>query len=282
MSTPKKLRLSWSQLRNHEECKQKSYLMRSGKKAKTQNIRGYFHGMVVDKIMRDWLGNPLRSPGEMTDMVTAALVDVEREAKDTGDGIVRWRDAQDRADVAVFCLDLVGKLEPILTERVLPFRHEPATRFNVPLRIPDLNNELTEISLVGETDLVVHHPDGIQVWDLKGTKDNHYWRKVLGQLYFYDIAMLLLHGQRTERVGLIQPMCEQQVLEFVVTDNERSQMFSRITNFAHDIWREEKTCKADTAGCSWCEVRHACPRFALDDDAWNLPAALRAAAGGTS
>ncbi len=278
--TSKPLRLSWSQLRNHEECKRKSYLLRSGKKAKVTNIRGYFHGMVVDKVMRDWLGNPLRSPGEMTDMVTAALVDVEQEAKDTGDGIVRWKDAQDRRDLALFCVELVRRLEPILDELVLPYRHEPATRFKAPLRIPNLDSELTEITLVGETDLVVHHPDGLQVWDLKGTKDNQYWRKVLGQLYFYDIAMLVMHGKRTERVGLIQPMCSEQIMQFRVSDEDRASMFARITNFAHDIWREERTCKADTAGCSWCEVRHACPRFQIDDSDWSMPAALRAAAEG--
>ncbi len=279
--TGKTLRLSWSQMRNHEECKQKSYLLRTGKKPKTTNIRSYFHGMVVDRIMRDWLDDPHRSPGAMADMVAASLKTVEQEAKETGDGIVRWKDAQDRRDVAVFCVELCRKLEPILNALVLPYRHQSATRFSVPLRIPDLNNEITEILLVGETDLVVHHPAGLQVWDLKGTKDGQYWRKVLGQLYFYDIAMLALHGKRTERVGLIQPMCDVQIMEWTVSDQDRATMFSRIVGMAHDIWREERTCKETTAGCSWCDVRHACPRFALDDEAWNLPDALRAAAGGT-
>lgn len=277
----KQLRLSWSQLRNHEECHQKSHLLRSGKKAKLTDIRNYFHGMVVDRAMRDWLNNPMRSTGDMVAMVTELLTTVEDEARATGDGIVKWRDARDRADVGLFCVELVRRLEPILHERVLPWRYEAATRFSAALSIPNLDGVQTQILLIGETDLTVHHDDGLQIWDLKGTKDNTYWRKVLGQLYFYDIAHLVMDGTRSTKVGLIQPMCDQPVMEFTVTDTDRAQIFTRIVNMAHDIWREEQTCKADTSGCSWCEVRHACPRFQVDDDAWNMPAALRAAAGGT-
>jgi hypothetical protein len=274
----KPLRLSWSQLRNHEECHQKSFLIRGGKRPKVTNIRSYFHGMVVDRVMRDWLNNPLRTSGEMILMVGQLIDVVEQEAKDTGDGIVHWRDAQDRTHLAAFCVELVRRLEPILQTIVLPYRHEAATRFAAPVLIPDLTGADTQITLVGETDLTVFHDDGLQVWDLKGTKDNTYWRKVLGQLYFYDIAMLAVHGTRTERVGLIQPMCDDPVLQFVITDDDRTCMWARIVAMAHDIWREEQTCKADTSGCSRCDVRHACPRFQVTDDLWSMPAALRAAA----
>lgn len=280
----KPLRLSWSQLRVHEECTQKSHLMRSGKKAKATNLRNYFHGMVVDKAMRDWLMTPTRTTGEMIERVTDLVTEVEDEARDTGDGIVRWKDARDKTDLTVFCIELVTRLEPILRRIVLPYRFEPATRFAAPIVIPGLDDTPTEITLIGETDLIVYHDDGLQVWDLKGTKDDSYWRKTLGQLYFYDLAMLAVKGQRTERVGLIQPMCEQPVMEFQVTDDDRASILARVVRMAHDIWAEQHQCKTSTSGCNWCEVRHACPRFQITDDLGgdDIASALRAAAGGTT
>lgn len=252
--------------------------MRTGKRSKVTDLRNYFHGMVVDRAMRDWLNNPLRRSGDMIQMVTDLIETVETEARDSGDGVVHWRNAQDRTDLGMFCVDLVRKLEPILERLVLPYRYEAATRFVAPVMIPGLDGTPTKVNLVGETDLVVYHPDGLQVWDLKGTKDNSYWRKVLGQLFFYDLSMMAAKGERTERVGLIQPMCDQPVLEFKVTDEDRTTIYARIIRMAHDIWRDDQTCKADTAGCSWCEVRHACPRFQPDDDVMGLSSALRKAA----
>ena len=63
MTPSKTLRLSWSQLRTHDECNQKSFLMRSGKRSKVTDLRNFFHGMVVDRAMRDWLNNPMRTAG---------------------------------------------------------------------------------------------------------------------------------------------------------------------------------------------------------------------------
>ena len=47
-----------------------------------------------------------------------------------------------------------------------------------------------EILLVGEIDLLVFDREGrVIVWDLKATKNNEYYRKVLGQLAFYALAV---------------------------------------------------------------------------------------------
>jgi hypothetical protein len=281
MTNPvKPLRVSWSQLRNHEECKMKGHLLRTGKRAKAQNLRNFFHGTVVDRCMRDWLADPHRSPGGMADQITAMVERAQAEAKDEG-GIVRWRSPTDRAELHAFCTELVRRLEPILRERVLPYPHTVSTRFDVPIIIPDPAGTPTQIRLIGETDLTVNN-QGVQVWDLKGTADDQYYRKVLGQLYFYDLAVLAARGEPTTLTGLIQPMCSTPVLEVTVGVHERGQILSRIVRLCHDIWTGDTTCKPDTAGCVVCEVRHACPRYSLGlpgEPPGSLAEALRAHPG---
>lgn len=256
----KPLRVSWSSIRTHEECHQKSWLLRSGKRAKVNNIRNFFHGMVVDKIMRDWLDNPLHTAGDMQRLVGQVMDEQEAVERSTGN-IVRWRNAADRDEVRAFCVELVSKLEPILREHVLPYRYEHGKWFKIPLQIPNrITRDMREILLTGEMDLLVHN-DGPVVWDLKGTADDSYWRKVLGQLTFYDLAIFASTGEKTRFTGLIQPMCKEPVLAFEVTDQARREMMARIVRYAHDVWAEEKSCKDGTSGCNWCDVRHACQRF---------------------
>lgn len=274
-STDEPIKISWSMLRNHETCKQKSYLLRSGKRASTQNLRGYYHGMVVDSAMRQWLNNPDRSAGEMEARIDALIDEGIQEAIDKGDGVVRWKTPTDRDEVRVFCVDLVRRLEPILYELILPHTFNNGYRFKANLQAGDV-----AIILTGEMDLRVRN-DGWEVWDLKGTRDNSYFRKVLGQLVFYDIANWCETGQKTTRTGLIQPMCDEPVMPFIVSDDDRRNMVGRILRMADDIRRQNNACKDDTAGCSWCEVNHACARYQPATPTGNtmsLGGALRAAA----
>lgn len=268
------IRISWSMLRAHEECQQKSFLLRSGKRAKAQNIRNYFHGMVVDNAMRQFLDDPWRSRGDMIASVDRLMEKTEDEARDKGDGIVRWKDAADKAEVREFCLELVTKLEPILEELVIPYTFTCGYRFSSLVRF----NQDT-IKLNGEMDLLVAN-DGWRVWDLKGTRDDQYYRKVFGQLVFYDLAVSCLYdGAKTVEVGLIQPMCKEPVMRFRITDDDRRQMWARILRMAADIKFERNRCKESTDGCQWCEVKHACPRFTdlVGPATSSLATALRAA-----
>jgi hypothetical protein len=259
--SPRPITISWSQLRTHTECRQKSALLRAGKRNPAQNLRSYIHGMIVDHVMRAWLADPDHPAGAMVGMVTQAITDVIDRARHDGDGIVRWKSATDRAEMHTFCTDLVTRLEPLLRQLVLPHSYTVGHRFKVPATVPYLDNTPVTIHLIGEMDLLVHEPAGYAVWDLKGTRDDNYWRKVAGQLIFYDLAVMGAHAARTTRVGLIQPMCTRATLEFVVTDEHRRQMWTHILRMAADIWREDTTCRQDTANCPWCEVRHACARF---------------------
>lgn len=278
--TDRPISISWSGLRAHEECHQKSHLIRSGKRSPAKNLRGYFHGMVVDRVMMDWLADPDRSPGAMAGMIDAAIDTGIEAARTDGDGIVRWRGPDDRATLRTFCVDLVTRLEPILRDLVLPYPFQAAHRFRVPVQMPYLDGKPITVHLIGEMDLLVHHDDGPVVWDLKGTADNSYWRKVVGQLIFYDLAVLAQSGQPTVRCGLIQPMCDEPVLSFTLTPELRRQMWGRILRMAADIWRADTTCKDGTAGCNWCEVNHACSRFTPLGTTMTLGMSLRQATRG--
>ena len=99
-------------------------------------------------------------------------------------------------------------------------------------------------------------------WDLKGTEDASYWRKVTGQLLFYEIALRLMTGEWPKVSGLIQPMCPDPVLTFCFTEDDRREMLGTICRVAEDIWRGELPPKSGNAGCSQCEVSAACPKFA--------------------
>jgi hypothetical protein len=262
----KPLRLSWSRLRVHDECPAKGDLQRRHKSPIT-DIRSFFHGNVVDLLMRRWLAQEDPEPGWMSAQVDAAFEESAEIARESKDGIVRWKTPTDKAETLQFCRDLVAKLEPILQVYCLPFDWAPAVRFEVPITIPYLDGTMREIILVGEIDLLVFDRLGrVAVWDLKATRDNSYWRKVAGQLAFYAIACRASKspqlGRWPARTGLIQPMCDQQVLQVDITEEAKRQMSARIVRTARDIWAGNLAPKESNDGCGWCQVRHACPKFA--------------------
>lgn len=258
----KPLRLSWSRIRNHTECPQKGALLSAGKKSPAADIRNFFLGTVVDRCMRDWLSSDTPEPGGMVAMVDELLDKSEKEARETGDGIVKWRHPRDKEESRAWCRELVTRLEPALQRYVLPFAWEPALWFSVPLSIPYLDGSLREIFLIGEMDILVRDGAGKHVvWDLKGTSDDSYWRKVVGQLVFYDIAVALMFGDWTVFSGLIQPMCKEQTLRWSFTEDQRREMFTRIVAVATDIWRGDLALAPTTSGCDRCPVKHACSRF---------------------
>lgn len=253
--------ISWSRLQTHEMCRQQAYLISAHKKNPAADVRGYFHGRVVDRVMRTWLDDPV--PGAMPGMVADFMVSCEKESREEGDGVVRWKHRNDRAEVEVFCVELVRRLEPLLTELVLPHEYEPARRFKVPVWIPWLDGTLTEIYLVGETDILVRDDQARwAIWDLKGTKDDSYWRKTMAQLLFYDIALEAEMGQGAHTLGLIQPMCKEPKLEFTFSEDDRAALWQRIMRMASDMWQHDHAPKPSNVGCNYCPVRHACAKFA--------------------
>lgn len=287
------IKISWSQLRAHEECAQKARLQRRGHRSRAADLRSYYPGMVVDHLMEQWLDDPDRKPGGMLAALPVALDEVVNQAADSGDGVVRWKHADDRSEVYKFCAELVTRLEPILVRLILPHPFDGHRRFKVPLTVPYLDGTPTTIMLVGETDLRTREAEGHSIWDLKGTADNSYWRKVLGQLIFYDLTDWIETQHKPRRVGLIQPMCTTPVLQWMVTDDQRRAILARIVSYAASVWRDDAQCKKDTHGCTYCNVRHACPRFKgqgrvatfgqpVTESEFSLGVALRAQASGVT
>src|SRR4051812_310047 len=94
----KPLRISWSAIRASEECKQRGYLLREGKRAKVTNIRNFYPGMVVDQFMREFLDAKLSRDTPVRDWIS--LIVDESEAAERGKGnMIKYRDAADRNSV---------------------------------------------------------------------------------------------------------------------------------------------------------------------------------------
>ena len=258
--------VSWSRLREHEECKQKAHQKDEGRKSPLADIRTYFPGTVVDRCMRHWLDAAGQPPGGRVTMLDQIMENEEITAKATGDGLVKWKYPGDKAEVLEWCRELLTRLEVILARVALPYWYQPAIRFRVPLVVPYLDQTPQRIWLAGELDLFVRSGEAADspyaIWDLKGTNNTDYWRKVVGQLVFYGVAMAAKTGRWPAGAGLIQPMCPEQVLPFQFSEQQYAEMISRIHRYCHAVWRKDFTPKANEDGCGWCEVRHACVKYA--------------------
>lgn len=259
------LRISWSRLKAWEECTEKGYLIGRGLKSPAADLRIFFKGTVVDRCMRRWLDQPEPIPGWMAAQVDTIFDEEWETARTTGDGMVSWRDPGEGKRTRDWCRELVTRLEPILNVVAIPFNYQPAVRFSAPLIIPYLDGTPMQITLHGEMDLLCENPAQdprqFHIWDLKGTVDEHYWKKCVGQLVFYDIACFAMFGVWPVRSGLIQPMCQAQTPTFTFTDQHRNEMLGRIERVAHKMWRNEHRPKASNSGCDICPVQHACPKW---------------------
>lgn len=274
----RELRLSWSQLRYFDECHQKAYLIRNGKKSKDTNIRVFWPGTVVDRCMRDYLNDDNRTSGQMVRSLQAVMEREEKLALESGDGVVKYKSRADKMEVLEFCTELLKRLEPLLSELILPHDFEPSKRFKVPVVIPYIDGKPTTILLVGEMDILMKYkvPNKAnkpwEVWDLKATKNDQYWRSTIGQLVFYDLCTFLMYREYTLQAGLIQPMCKQQTIAIQITDQQRVEMMQRIIAMAHSVWKSEVYAgtpvgeaeievRPDTKHCYMCSVKSSCYRF---------------------
>lgn len=263
MTERKPLSISWSALRAHYECKQKAALLRAGKKSPSSNIRHFFHGTVADRVMRDWLNSDNPEPGQMVAMVDEYTNRLEIEARESGDGVVRWRGPSDKLEMMSSVRELVSRLEPLLQEIAIPHWYQPARRFRVPVEIPYLTGEPTCINLIGEIDLFIRTiPDGsYEIWDLKATTDEYYYKKTYGQLVFYAISTFIELGEVVTKVGLIQPLCNRRTMAFEVNEQQRKELWSQILRMCSDIWQKDRSPVADLSFCYRCPVKHACSRY---------------------
>jgi hypothetical protein len=222
------------------------------------DVRNFLAGSVVDYVQKAWLDNPT---GNMVDLVDYHFAKTVEESEERGS--IHWRDKNDKKKILDVCKDASKLLQPILEARVLPYDYEPAKRFYSPVKIRKPDGQVQEIVLRGEFDLLVRDPaDGkFIVWDLKTTANNDYWKKTLGQLVFYDLAIISMFGTPPKKTGLIQPLCDEQVKEFTFDNTHRAEMWGRISAMMQAEWTGDHSPKADNVGCNWCEVSHACAKF---------------------
>lgn len=257
------INISWSSLRVFEECAQRAKLSRERKRHVTRNLRGFFHGNVADAVMREWyrLDSAQRAVTPMSSFVEGVVTAEEERIKERNDGILKWKSPTDRAELTEFVEELCTRLQVILADVAGDNEVTLAKRFSVPIKLPDPGGGRSVVNLNGELDMLVYSPDGYSIWDLKATKDDYYWRKTIGQLTFYDIAMWAEHKAYALRTGLLQPMCKQQVLEVNISDDTRRDLLVRINRMATSMWNDLYPLAEDAAACRFCDCRHACPKF---------------------
>lgn len=257
------IRLSWSQLRNADECRQKRFLTVSGARRETRDQRLFLPGNITDRVTRNWLKDPNRQPGQMPGMVSETLDTIRSEILKKGERIAWKRDLDDRKNIEKDCIEAVTKIEPTLLQHVTPFEFEADFRFDAPLLLPRRDGTKELIYLIGYMDILVRGDDGqIRVFDVKHTRDTSYWRKTVGQLTFYDLAVQLLFKRKTSETALFQPLCTKQVYPYPVTDDVRGQMYQRVVRVANDIWNNDNTPNISNEFCGQCDVKNACPKFA--------------------
>lgn len=271
----RELSISWSRLKAWEECSEQGYLLGRGFRSPLVDLRVFFKGTVVDRAMRKWLDMERPEPGWMASKVHEIFDAEEEEARASGDGVVGWKSTSDRNEIRAWCLECVTRLEPLLFRVAIPYNYQPAVRFKLPMTIPYLDGTPQRIWLNGEMDLLCEEPapDGglnyagpkrIHVWDLKATTDPSYYRKALGQLVFYDIAAFIMFKTWPVKSGIIQPMVPEQLLPFTLTMDHRREILARITKVAEQQWKNDHRPKASNAGCDWCPVKHACPKWRVE------------------
>lgn len=247
------------------ECKQKSYLQRTGKKLTVENKRLFFPGTVTDRVVRDWLANdPYNNPGIMPDMVEEIVKREEAEILESGKKLI-WKNDKDRDSIIEDCQTAVRNIEPDLNRLVLPYEYDVDFGFKAPIMAPHPAGDMSQILLVGYMDIIVRDPDPDEpkwyVYDVKHTKDEYYWKKTRGQLSFYDLSVDIMFGQPTAGVGLLQPLCKEKTKMFTLQDEDRDILQKHVLDMAHDIWVNDVDPNAPISACKFCNVKHACSRF---------------------
>lgn len=255
------LRVSWSQLRTHEECRQKAYRIRQGKRATLEDQRVFFPGNVTDRVVRDWLKND-PTPGRMPEMVNDIMGGLQDELKEEGKPL-KFKSRGDREQIRLDCIEAVTKIEPSLLKYVVPFEYQPDFRFTASMYMPDERQHIDRLVLLnGAMDILVKDKKGrFFIFDVKHTRDDSYYKKTAGQMLFYDLCVEVMFGQAAAATALLQPLCKERVKKIPTTADERRQILMRVNSMANDVWQENFAPRDDNTICNYCAVRHACSKF---------------------
>lgn len=257
--------LSWSALKTWEECHQREALLRGKKRPEGTDIRNYVHGTIADRVVRKWLDDETdHKPGQMQDYVDEIFLAETTPVADGGnaDGVVHWRGKNDKFVMKNTVRDICSGAEPFLFQHVIPYEWQAGVRFKTELQIPYLDGSPAWVHLVGEMDILVKRAEydylGI---DLKGTRNDQYWRQTLGQAIFYDIATKCMLGVPCTMWAFLQPLCAEPWLPVYIDDEVRRTMVTRIHKMAVGRWTKDEMPKEGNGGCSSCDVKHGCVKY---------------------
>lgn len=263
------MKISWTSLKAHEECRQMGKLQRAGKRRKGVDVRNFFPGRVTDRVVRYWLqADPINNRGAMPDMVAEVMDKELVEVGELGE-IINWRHNKDQQEVLAACTDAVRKIEPALERYVLPYQWQVDFGFKTPilLRAPW---GMDRVILNGFMDIIVYDPetDTWRIYDVKHTANKDYWRGSFGQLVFYSYENQIRTGKLPIEVGFFQPLVPETVKRFRVNDYHVNALAGRIQSMAWEVWTGEDTPRYDTKICTFCDVKHACVKF--KPQSWDL------------
>lgn len=254
------IRISWSSLRTWSECKQRAKLVRTGKRSKMENQRNFLPGNVTDRVVRRWLMDPDRKPGQMVEWVPEQLEIEIAAAK-----VIKWKHVGDKEEVLQDCLEAAKLIEEDLIEHVTGPGVEIYAdySFKAPFHAARAEGgDPLHVTLNGFMDILIKDKHGRWwIFDVKHTKDSSYWKKTQGQMSFYAMAVWLIHGKQPSGAFLLQPLASPRVKPVDIERDALKVLAQNITSMANDIDKDEMPPRDDTTLCGWCSVQHACVKF---------------------
>lgn len=258
---PRRIRLSWSKLKNYEQCHQRSHLLDQGHRNRVLNGRGFLPGTLADRCMRSWLEERRFEPGGMLKFLEQHWLE---HTGPESEYAIKWRGdpGEDMREVLRQVKQALIALEPILMDKVVPYAFRPEYRFTAVIGIPGLNGETVQIEIFGAVDVASYFGESrYGLFDLKITLRDEYIRSTLAQLIFYDLAFRGWTGVHPVEHAFWTPLMKEKVIPLTVTDDDRRHMISRIIAYCHGVWRGEWQLTSDETQCYSCLTKHACPRF---------------------
>lgn len=264
----KTLWISWSRLSEWERCNQKAIFHMERKGPTIKEGRNFVSGTVADRAMRKWLEQP--EPhliGEMAQYVDELWDEYTNNSTEYN---VTWKDPQDQINAKETAKECVIRLEPFLLNKVLPFEYQAEWRFQLQIKIPDINPGLKRsVVLNGGADIVVRNPDTGEhfIYDLKTTRNENYVvGSTLAQLIYYQIALSIAEGIPADliKTAFVTPLTKIQFHPLEITLEDRRLLLTRIAQMAQSVWRKDvPTLTADINDCFFCDVKSLCPRFCI-------------------
>lgn len=266
LDAPKKMRVSWSRLKNWEACHHRTKLLIEKNRSKVIDGRVFLPGTLADRAMRAWLNNGKLTgkfePGGMEEYLEGLWDD------HTGVGAeytIKWKGdiRKDKKVVLDKVLTCLRALEPILFEKVVPFPFQPEYRFTSTLGLKNSLGETVHVEVFGAVDVAVNYGEeaGYGLFDLKLTEDKAYIESTLGQLIFYAIAFRGHTGVWPKEFAFWAPLMTPKIFPIDVTQDDIRYMQSRIISYCHGVWAENWELTADETECFRCPTKHACPRW---------------------